>query len=160
GGDRLKALPAGQYRIELVGGDGLRMDTSEFKLDRDGRVIVRITLEKRLVPKKELPKPEPKREEDSEITALREAVKLDPMSAAAHYALAQGLRNKGDVFDAIPVLREVIKLDPKHAAAHSDLGWLLFHEAGDRIAGEQHLREATKLRPAVAGYHNDLGCAL
>jgi eukaryotic-like serine/threonine-protein kinase len=44
-GERNKDLPQGHYAIEVVGADGVKLDTPRFEMFKDGKVIVRVILE-------------------------------------------------------------------------------------------------------------------
>jgi Leucine-rich repeat (LRR) protein len=65
--ERNRTIEAGQYRIHVEGADGLAVDTPEFTLKKDGKVVVRVTLDPRTVAKS-----------------------LDPDRKAAEYVLSIG----------------------------------------------------------------------
>lgn len=45
--ERIKALPPGQYTVQVVSADGVKLDTEKFEMNRDGKVVVRVTAEAR-----------------------------------------------------------------------------------------------------------------
>lgn len=68
-----------------------------------------------------------KRSQDA-IAEYREAIRLQPDFALAHYDLANALRLSGDVAGAIPEFRRAAELG--NAAAQSDLGWCYYTGLG------------------------------
>jgi Flp pilus assembly protein TadD len=56
---------------------------------------------------------------------MKQAVKLRPDYAAAHYMLGTALKQKGDLDPAIEALRESIRLDPNDPGPHNTLGQIL-----------------------------------
>src|SRR5262249_12325301 len=56
------------------------------------------------------------------VTEYREAIRLRPDDAAAHYGLGNALRDQGRAAEAVAELREAIRLRPDFAEAHCNLG--------------------------------------
>ncbi len=71
---------------------------------------------------------------------LREAVRLDPKRARAHYHLGNSLRDGGDLDGAVKAFRETIRLEPGFAEAHCNLGLILMSQARFREAREAFRR--------------------
>ena len=64
---------------------------------------------------------------DGAIPAYREAIRLEPELAAAHYNLG-GVLARNDLDGAILEFREAIRLNPEFALAHCNLGHALAQE--------------------------------
>jgi Flp pilus assembly protein TadD len=62
---------------------------------------------------------------DEAARAYREAIKLDPKSATAHYNLGSSLARSGKFAEAESHLRRAIEADPKNATAHQALAQVL-----------------------------------
>src|SRR5262249_47257239 len=62
---------------------------------------------------------------DEAIKALREAIRLEPKEAEAHYNLANVLSQKGLLDEAGDEFRLAVHFDPNLAEAHCNLGQLL-----------------------------------
>src|SRR5262249_46290268 len=62
---------------------------------------------------------------DEAITALKEAIRLRPNSASAHYNFGVVLVESGSFDESIAANQEAIKLDPNYAEAHCNLGHAL-----------------------------------
>ncbi len=69
--ERNKKIDAGPYKIRVEGADGLRLDTREFTLKKDGKVTVRVTV----VPRK---------------VANKDTLLTDPDRTAAEWVLSIG----------------------------------------------------------------------
>ena len=96
--------------------------------------------------------------DDADLVA-REALRLNPNDARAHFVLAGALDDKGDWDGAIPEYREALRLDPDRRGDHWVLGRALFHKGnwdGAIIEYREFLRWYPKYGPA----HADLGHAL
>ena len=53
---------------------------------------------------------------------MRKVIQEQPGYAEAHYHLAIGLRNKGQIREAVDELRTALKLKPHYPEAHNVLG--------------------------------------
>ena len=91
--------------------------------------------------------------------AYREAIKLDPASAAAQSGLAVALARVGRADEAEAAAREAIRLDPNLALAHARLGGVLARRAKYAEA-ESACREAVRLDPVQDSARIDLASAL
>jgi Flp pilus assembly protein TadD len=89
----------------------------------------------------------------------REAIRLQPDYAAAHYNLGNTLRDQGKLLEAIAALREAIRLQPGYAEAHNNLG-LALHDQGKVSEAVAEYREAIRLQPDYAAAHYNLGIVL
>ncbi|MBI5244257.1 MAG: protein kinase [Elusimicrobia bacterium] len=56
------------------------------------------------------------------VLEFREAIRIDPRSAATHFNLAKSLEKLGRKDEAIEALRSALAADPKHAPSHYSLG--------------------------------------
>jgi len=95
------------------------------------------------------------RSEDSE-EELRNAIRINPDFAGAHYNLGVLLNDLKRFGEAEDEWREAIRINPDFAGAHYNLGVLLndlkrFGEA------EKEYREAIRINPDLAEAHNNLG---
>ena len=80
------------------------------------------------------------------MTEYREAIRLKPDYALAHYNLGIALRKKGDVDGAIAEYREVIRLRPDAGNVHYDLGMELEQKGEGQSALEEY-RKAQESDP-------------
>lgn len=94
-----------------------------------------------------------------EVASCREAVRRDPRSAAAHYALGNGLLLLGDPAGAVPCYEEAVRLQPGFAEAHNNLGVALY-DLGRMDEAASSYRRALAARPAYPDALNNLGNAL
>jgi protein O-mannosyl-transferase len=90
---------------------------------------------------------------------FREALRINPEYADAHYNLGSLLAVLGESEAAAVHLREAIRIDPADADAHANLG-LIYSAAGRSEDALRHVREVALLRPADADAHYNLGNAL
>src|SRR5205085_8526651 len=97
---------------------------------------------------------------DGAAAAFREAIRLDPKSAPAHFNLGAVLCDvKHDYDGAIAAFKEAIRLDPKDADAHYCLGNAL-RGKGDPDGAIAAFREAIRLDPGHAPARNNLAWLL
>ena len=89
----------------------------------------------------------------------REALKINPDFAEAHYNLGVLLGNKGRKEDAEAEYRESLRIKPDFAFAHNNLGALLT-EMGRKEDAEAEYRESLRINPDHAGAHYNLGILL
>jgi tetratricopeptide (TPR) repeat protein len=93
------------------------------------------------------------------VSALHEAIRLEPDLVKAHFHLGASLSRQGKLDDAIATYRETIRIDPDHAPAHVNLGNSLAKQdkLDEAIAA---YREAIRLKPNEASTHYNLGVTL
>jgi Tfp pilus assembly protein PilF len=93
------------------------------------------------------------------VAAYRQAIKLQPDYALAHYNLGIVLAEQKKVDEAVAAYRQAIKLQPDYAKAHNNLGNALYEQKklDEAVAA---YRQAIKLQPDLAEAHNNLGNAL
>jgi tetratricopeptide (TPR) repeat protein len=84
---------------------------------------------------------------DSGAVAAREAVRIDPMLAAGHYALGNNLGEGGRLHASRTSLLRALSLDPNHAGAMMDLS--ITEEDLGRY--DESLHWATRALPLVPG---------
>jgi tetratricopeptide (TPR) repeat protein len=96
---------------------------------------------------------------DAAIACYREAVRLDPTFAKAHYGLGTALTVKKEVDAALASLKEAVRLDPTFAPAHYGLGGVHFLK-GDVDGATACYRETVRLDPKDARGHTGLGWCL
>jgi tetratricopeptide (TPR) repeat protein len=93
------------------------------------------------------------------ITALRQAIALEPKNAGAHHNLGYALSRLGKLDEAIVSYRKTITLDPRNARAHRDLG-LALRQQNNLVEAVAAVRQAVKIDPKYAEAHDQLGWAL
>ncbi len=96
---------------------------------------------------------------EAAVAAQREAIRLRPDDASAHYSLAYSLEAQGKVDEAIAEYRATIRLQPDHALAHDNLGMALWAQGKVDEAIAEY-RTALRLQPDHANAHVGLGNAL
>src|SRR5262249_13990338 len=80
------------------------------------------------------------------IRSCREAIRLDPKDAKAHFNLGNALRARGDLEGALRSYREAIRVDPKDALPYGALGQTLLRQGHLRQA-RRPLRRCQQLLP-------------
>jgi tetratricopeptide (TPR) repeat protein len=93
------------------------------------------------------------------VAHYREAVRLQPDYALAHFNLGFTLVEQGRPAEAVGPCREVLRLYPDHAEAHNTLAAALV-ELSQLEPAAAHAREALRLRPDYAAACNNLGRAV
>jgi Tfp pilus assembly protein PilF len=93
------------------------------------------------------------------VAAYRQAIKLHPDDAKAHYNLGHALRKQKRLDEAVAALRQAIKLRPDYAKAHNNLGNALRKQKALDEAVAAY-RQAIALQPDYALAHNNLGTVL
>ena len=96
---------------------------------------------------------------DEAAAHFREALRIRPDYAFAHYNLGNALAAQGRAAEALEQYRHTIRLMPDYANAWYNLGNGLF-AAGDTAGAIENYRRAVSLRPDFADAHNNLGSAL
>lgn len=89
----------------------------------------------------------------------RQALRIKPDYADAHYNYGLVLERQGDPIRAMDYYSEAIKINPGHAPAHNNFA-LLLEGQGKPSEAIHHYTEALKLRPELAEAHNNLGILL
>ncbi len=77
---------------------------------------------------------------------FREAVRLEPGSAQAHYNLATALESSGLVDEASSEYRKALDIAPEYAEAHNNFAILLARK-GFLEEGLKHINEAVRIKP-------------
>jgi len=95
---------------------------------------------------------------DEVIAEFREAVRLAPGFAEAHYGLGDALGLSGALDEAVAEFRQAVELKPNYAAAHHDLGVALEKKGEFDDAIGEH-RRAVSICPDYEN-HYSLGVAL
>ena len=96
---------------------------------------------------------------DSAIKSFKQAIKIKPDYAEAHYNAGKVLQEKGELETAIDSYTKAIKIKPKWAQALSNIGNAL-REKGELGAAIVSLNEAIKIEPNFAEAHYNIGKAL
>jgi tetratricopeptide (TPR) repeat protein len=96
---------------------------------------------------------------DDDVTAAREAVRLNPNSVMAHIVLGVALAGRSDWDGAAAEHREAIRLNSNDDLAHADLGAALGGKH-DWVGEMTEEREALRLNPNNDVAHANLGVAL
>ena len=92
---------------------------------------------------------------DEAIAACRQAIRLKPDLAEAHYNLGIALQGKGQLDEAIASYRQAIRLKPDYAEAHNNLGNAL-KDMGQLDEAIASYRQAIRLKPDHAEAHSNL----
>jgi protein O-mannosyl-transferase len=79
-------------------------------------------------------------EVNESLAELKEAVRLGPWSAPAHYGYGLALQKVGRVDDAVAEYRSALAIDDRLAEAHNNLGFLLLKQRKLDEAKQQYLR--------------------
>ncbi len=93
------------------------------------------------------------------VTAMREAVRLDPASPLVRFHLAVALNSTGDAAGAETELREGLRRSPDYGPAHNYLAMVLL-ERGDVRGAVDEFRTSARLQPKEAVVEYNLGQAL
>jgi protein O-GlcNAc transferase len=96
---------------------------------------------------------------DLAVELLRQAIAIHPAVADFHVNLANALRARGLLSEAIAADREAIRLNPRHAQARNNLANSLYGlgRLDEAIAA---YRQALQVAPGLAEAHHNLGRAL
>jgi tetratricopeptide (TPR) repeat protein len=81
---------------------------------------------------------------------LREALRLDPQLAQAHYRLGNVLEYQGRLEAALPEFKEAIRLDDKYAEPHIALAQI-YNRLGKKDAAGEEVRIYLRLQASAAG---------
>jgi superkiller protein 3 len=96
---------------------------------------------------------------DEAVAEYRNAIKLYPKGAGAHFALGNVLRRQKKLDEAVPEYRKAIELNPKSSGAYNGLG----NSLGNQKKFDEAItayRKAIELDPKDAIAHSNLGLAL
>jgi tetratricopeptide (TPR) repeat protein len=96
---------------------------------------------------------------ENAVAAARQAIRLKPDDAKAHFDLGNALYGQGKQSEGIAEYREAIRLRPDDALAHTNLGAALADQGKPAEAIAEY-REAIRIKPDHAAAHNNLGMAL
>jgi protein O-mannosyl-transferase len=96
---------------------------------------------------------------DEAIREYREALRLNPFYALAHYNLGNALFQKGQVDEAIQHYQESIRLLPMYVEPYNNLG-LALAQKGQTDEAIRQFKQAVHLKPDDADVHYNLGAAL
>ena len=94
---------------------------------------------------------------DAAIISYKQAIKIKPDYALAHYNMGIALNNKGDLEAAIESYKEAIKIKPYYPQAYNNMGNTL-KEKGDLDAAISSYTQAIK--PDYADPYNNIGIVL
>ena len=96
---------------------------------------------------------------DEAIREYREALRLNPYYALAHYNLGNALLQKGQVDEAIQHYEQSIRLLPMYVDPYNNLG-LALRKQGQVDEAIRQFQQAIRLKPDDADVHYNLGAAL
>jgi tetratricopeptide (TPR) repeat protein len=91
-----------------------------------------------------------------ELTLWQDTVSKSPQKDRPHINLAEALKRKGRVDEAVVETETALKINPNYAEAHSNLG-AAYLDRGDKNKALEHLLKAVKLTPNLFSAHYNLG---
>ncbi|XGV99594.1 MAG: tetratricopeptide repeat protein [Leptolyngbya sp. BL-A-14] len=97
--------------------------------------------------------------EDEALSALSQAIALQPSIASYHYSLGIVLEKMSDIGAAAQAYQQAIALDATFIDAYNNLGNLIL-AYGDAPQAERYYRQAIALHPKHAGTYLNLGNSL
>ena len=90
------------------------------------------------------------------IEAYKQAVRIKPDFAEAHYNLAVFFCQIGKYQEAVEACKEATKIDPNYANAHFELGFA-YQNLGNNEKAIEAFNEAIRIKPDYAQAYFDLG---
>ena len=96
---------------------------------------------------------------EAAAAANREAIRLRPDDASAHFNLGYALNEQGKLAEAIAEYRTVIRIQPDNAYAHNNLGWALQGQ-GKLDEAIAEYRTAIRIQPGYDWGRNNLAWVL
>ena len=96
---------------------------------------------------------------DEAIEAYKEAIRINPEYADAHFNLGIVLEDKGHFEEAVKAYREAIRINPEFAKAYNNLGLALYNN-GQLDEAIKACKEAIRINPEDVGAYSNLGVAL
>ena len=93
---------------------------------------------------------------DEAMTAIDEALRLDPNYVDAHNQAGNLFLNRGDLAKAAAHFEAAIRIDPRNSSAYNNLG-LIYSSQGKTELAVQYCRQAVFLDPNSPDAHNNLG---
>jgi tetratricopeptide (TPR) repeat protein len=98
-------------------------------------------------------------EEDSDkIDSYKQAIRIDPDDAKAHYNLGTAYDELGKYEDAIVSYKQALMINPDDASTHYNLG-LAYYNLGKYEEAIESYKQAIRIDPDYADAHNNLGFA-
>jgi protein O-GlcNAc transferase len=96
---------------------------------------------------------------DAAIDCYKQALKIKPDYADAHYNMGVALKKKGKLDAAIESYKQALKIKPDYADAHYNMGFAL-QEKGELDAAIESYKQALKIKPDYADALSNMGNAL
>ena len=93
------------------------------------------------------------------INNYKQALKIKPNYAEAHYNMGAALMGKGDPDAAIISYKKALKIKPDYAESHNNIGAVLMGK-GDPDAAIVSYKKALIIKPDYTESHNNMGNAL
>ncbi len=156
-------LNPGQYHIE-VSANGYEMEKMGIKIAPGEDKILKIALKK--LPRSTFIAPEElvpignayfdKGEYKKAIEAYKQAIRIDPNYAVAHYNLGVAYGKHSHYNEAIEAFKQSARINPDDAAAHSSLG-NAYDSLGRYNEAIQAYKQAIRIDPDYAVAHSSLG---
>ena len=156
-------LKPGRYHVEVTA-DGYEMEKVWIKVEQGDEKTLRFSL-------KRLPQLRTKNSDElvtigdaytgkgeykRAIEAYKQAIRINPDDAEAHYGLGLAYGHLGQNRKAIEALKQAIRINPDHAKAHYSLGVIYGNLGRDREAVDAY-GQAIRINPDYAAAHLNLG---
>ncbi len=93
---------------------------------------------------------------EEKIEEFKQAIRIDPDHAEAHYNLGTAYGKSGMYKDAIEAFKQAIRINPDFTQAHYNLG-VVYGESGKNKKAVKSYKQAIRIDPDYAEAHYSLG---
>ena len=94
----------------------------------------------------------------NEVESHKQAIRIDPDDAEAHFGLGFAYGESGKYQEAIESYKQAIRINPDLAGAHFGLGFA-YGESGKYKEAIESYKQAIRINPDLADAHYNLGLA-